>query len=453
MFKRLILGLVLVAWVSASACAQAEAAATMPLVVQSFLADDDFARSFAQAYPDIQVEYRTEFLPAAEIARQIRTGEADADLYCMKYDHHLQLLIRKGFTANLAAAPALVAAVDRMYPQIQDAVLWEGGLYAYPIAPAVFYWSARLDLLDAFGLSLPETYLDYLAMYAEWSERGAADQTDVQFCYDYGVRVDLLLDMLALYERTYGSPDAPLSFDHPALRQALGIITALPPSLYERDLDNSREIADANGKVIFETWNTAPLEAQPGATGADGEAYQLFLPPPFAEGERQFLPADLYVYVVNPLSQNQVQARLFLEHMIEHAQPTLRYLAFADLSEPVVSEAVLIYEERAKAALDYWAALLKTAPKDERGEIQDAIAQANMNLQYAQAHRWLISPEALAYYRATAPLLDFYVPAQLPAAAEEIRGILIQLLSGQITTDRAIVEMDKRMLAVYLEQM
>ncbi len=420
-----------------------------PLIVQSFLTDSDSLDSFERANPDIQVTHRVEMIRAPEIAMMIRTGEANADIYCIKFDSNFQQLMQDGFMVDLSESTALVDAVKRMYPCIQDTVWHEGKLYAYPITTMPLYWSARTDLLQEVGLSFPDSYLKFLELYRDWYDSTASENTDIQFSRDFGVRVNLLIDTLIHYERTYGHPDKPLSFDHPALRQALQIITSMPPSANEQVLSEGRIQSDLPRKAIFETWDTAPLSVQPAYVGEG--TFQLFSPPPFEGGASPLLPANLYVYIINPLSKNKESAIKFLEHMIENARPMFRYLVFPDLMEPLPSDAAVEREKELSQYMEELLVQLKSAPEDEKRAIQEKINQLQIQINFTHEDRWLISPEALKYYRETAPYMVFFPNVQFWAAYQEIRDIMQQLLSGGMTIDQAIAEMDKKMDAAFNE--
>lgn len=426
-----------------------------PLVIQGYLFDEELIKAFEKEYPDIPIILRSEEQTAEDIADRLRTGESTVDLYALSAAGGFNHLLQKGYFQDLSGSEKLMDTVGKMYPAVQEAVASEGKLNGYPIGLWVSNWLVRMDLLEEFDLTLPASYLEYIDLYMDWYAQGAQDNTDIMFTRDFGERIDLLYNVLELYEMTYGVKGQPISFDHPDVRAAIAKILTLAPGQHE-DMEGVRYYSSSTAdKVIFDTWGSIPIE-NPERYNAPGR-YEIIAPPPFAQDAPQQLPAILQVLALNPHSGQQANAVTFLEFAMEHAKASDRYLLRPDLNDPVPDE---MYTQEEAEVLETIRTLeedLTKAKETDRGALTDELASARDYLQFVQTQKWRIRAEEITNYRALAPLLNLrldsqFAQSQSAQAGEQIKQIFGRMLKGHISTDQAIAELNQKMRMMFLEQ-
>ena len=126
--------------------------------------------AFAEAYPDITVEY--EYVPFDQfnnlIEQRVGGGDDSVDVYAVD-SGAVGSLASKGYLVDLTDDFADKVATDSL-PATADANTFDGKLWSVPLWTSLQYLYYNKDLLDAAGVAYPSQNMDEAATYQQLLE-------------------------------------------------------------------------------------------------------------------------------------------------------------------------------------------------------------------------------------------------------------------------------------------
>ena len=448
----------------------------------------DIVRAFQLAHPEILVNVLSgeSENPLEKLTAESLSRSTNIDLFLMhSYSIDSQTIFDRGFAAPIESS-ALAADVKRMYPQVQEILTQSGQLMGYPLDLWLDFWTVRPDLLEKSGLGdVPETMADYCKMLLSWYDAAGAE--GLGFTFDQSRSPDVQREMLvsllvSQYIRTYGSGNVPISFNTPIFRDLLSQVAVLW---------NMPE--DGRGFDAPSIFHIGSMLA-PFQRGINSEAVleRYIQPPVFEANQEPVLSASLDYLIMNPNSQHQEEALLFLEFCMETRGLDDQYLLYPDFNDLLendhyqenVQEARELVESL-RASLAEWEnqfeaiehtrlTLMEQQPSIydnpenpeyieymewyhevlDEGEIyRDHLAEAEANLALAESQRYVCAQEDIAAYRAVANFMDLRHSPMAWRIMEKIgaNAILEKYLNGMASLDQVLAELDNRVAMMYYE--
>lgn len=103
-------------------------------------------------------------LTAADVRKAIEAGDT-TDLFHLRLDGDLDKIIQDGFLAPLNSSSVLITDAQEILPVVQNALFYEGQLYAVPSMMSPMAWQGEhalpntynelLELIDEMGSNAP----------------------------------------------------------------------------------------------------------------------------------------------------------------------------------------------------------------------------------------------------------------------------------------------------------
>lgn len=422
---------------------------------------DEATLAFARENPDVAVVMSdAETWQSKSVIDTMISQDASVDLLQVPGRGTLRALRAKGYLTDLSGSQKLMDSVKAMYPQVQEAVLQDGKLDAFPADLYASFWRLDTAALEELGLDVPTTIGELLELTRRWYEEDMAEEHPQYMLFDqYIGKQQLMFQIVQQYAILYERPGEPLRFNAPELRAALEQWEALPAfgpdmespgggvTIVRDDSEETKVLIELNANAFFGGRYDS----------GEGEAARplLTVPAGFAAGDEPAADGTLMTYVVNPNSANAEVAVRYLEYLADHAAARERYALRPDLNEPVMHPFMAKFIAEQEAELEARKKELETAEEADRQSLQESIDTQTRNLERNRRNGWMIDPESLAEYRALAPRIRLNSESLFfgydDAAMEETWKVLQRYAEGQVKLDEMLREMDKKLQMIFLE--
>lgn len=401
---------------------------------------------FSMANSDIIVR-TVDVDTSASLQQTILTAGANIDLYVVKAPGPFIAMREKGYLAPMNENTALVDAVKKMYPAVQEALFVGDQLIGVPINVQAYSWTVNQTLWDEIGLGeVPTTYAALFEGLVHWEDDFVEDNPDYKFLDMDQDLTGFVMAMVREYILQNEKVDEPLTFDAPAFREALQAV-----------VDNQYVIQDQAGKEGMPIISTYSMGF--GVSSNDGEKAVMMLPPALGSGDRQALAASMEALVINPASEHKPEALRFAQFISEQMDMSMQYMLTPSLMEPARAGS---YAENA-AKLDGDIAALETqaqsASDDKKAEIADALTTKRIQRENLENFAWLISPESVTCYRTLAenlkiPYASHFLTDEENSGMATLEPIISKFCAQELspsTVDAFIRELDGMAKMIYQE--
>lgn len=421
---------------------------------------DENAQAFMAAHPELKLSFVPSILTTGETIRNdVTSGSAQTDIYVISSLLGLWTLIDKGYVAPLEDAE-LVRDVESMYPQMTQALMKDGKLYAYPQLLQLGAWSLNQAAWDTVGWEepVPQTFLELMDLLKIWNEDYQEAFSEYNFMQLYMGKAQLVSSVLEQYALMYAKADMPLKFDDERFIAALERIRQL--DIGGLSVSDASELTPDVIAQITQVMMRETLIEQIMSTPllAGSKDRRPIVPMVFEKGEQPAIRAQLMVYVINANSPRKEQATAFIRYMAGHQSDELRVSLHPDDNTPVRPKD---YDKRVadlSGDAQLLTAQLETAKPEEKKALEEQLQNIQELLAQMDENEWLISAQGIADYRALAPYMTMGQNAQFlynnenQAATEELNNLLIRFIDGQMDSQQLVRELDKKLDMMFKER-
>ena len=428
------------------------------ITVQSAGVDDTLLgayRKFGAAHGDVGVVLRENYAEDGAIARDMMNRDSSVDVYMLSVNTEAyDALYSRGYLAALDD-PAIVEAVEEMYPAVRDAITREGEIVAVPVM--AYGWTLCLDYegFERIGIpraEMPDNWSDFLDLLPELPEMLPEDGS-VRIFEDYYTRqqarrelVGAILNSWHLYLDARGEE---VYYDSPELRAVLEKAMAL--DLAAMGLPEGGEDASYEMIVVSGGGGTADRDytlVMPSGGCSIGSFYYAVEPALLSviPGEEQPVPLGLAVAFVNPYSPNPDLAQEFLATILDGLNTSTAYNLSDKLNDPVRSS----YYERAmgyiQEEMERAREGLESADPLDVPSWEERIASIEAQKQMIDETGWEVSEKDLAWYRGHDDRLQVerYHGVSVEYGTGEYAELAQQLLDGRMDAGAFLRELDHR---------
>lgn len=420
---------------------------------------DDTSRAFIQD-TGIAVSFdSSQMLTGSEAVRNdMLSGASNVDIYVLNVLLGVDTLMDKDYLAPIESE-ALLADVQSMYPQIADALMRDGKLYAYPQQFQLISWAVNEDAWAQVGWEeeVPVTFGELFAQLDLWNREYAEKFPDYNYMQLYLGGVQLLSNALTQYALMYAKPDEPLKFENQAFIDVLAQIEGMDIDMkYTEEI--TPELMEEITAVLMRESLIESLTTDVLTVVGDAEPKKRPIPPMvFTEGETPAIQASLAVYVLNPNSPNLALATQFLEYMAAHPSDRMRVSLHPDENTPARPKDYEKTVSDVQKEIDALTAQIETAEEADKADLTAKIDQYKAQLENLEQSYWAVSPDGVRYYREMAPYMTlglnaaFMFNMENAAANQELNNLLIRYMDGQLSADQLVKELDKKLEMMYLE--
>lgn len=282
------------------------------LTVRLHSADPALKSLFAQAYPDVLLDWQVDTdMTAADVVNAIRSGDSTTAVFSVRVDSTFASLTGKGFAAALTNAD-LVQSVADMHPTLSTPLKSaSGAVLAYPWDMDIIGWTVNRTLWDRYfpDEALPTTWADFFRLMQTFEQLGNPDGDLFLLSYD---AEELVEDLLTAYVQRQHMRGEPVDFADPAFTEALAELGKVRQMLQARGVgsyDESEIFWDSEGVGEHSLFHVTPCLSTHSAALWNENALTPFV---FSADDTPIYAASMRVLVVNPNLPDTQLAEAFI---------------------------------------------------------------------------------------------------------------------------------------------
>lgn len=400
---------------------------------------------FMLEHPAIAIRRTGKSARPEDVYMAVTTGDDTVDLYGMYVSAGFLRLLEKGYLQPIDS-DFLLNDTLAMHPVVQDAVMRDGQLYAYPVhMNKVESWRRHPDYPD---IKMPATLTELLDFADAWRKEGH-DALPVSIYYHNYEMTREVYARYALKQWVLTHGDENLRFSDEAFVKLMERIMTLP-------VRDEQIILDDQVNGVFDWTENVQIVPSYGTDGSLAPCIAVMKP------DEVVVPAELMVYVLNPNSRHKEQAMAFLKYQASSRMPNEHgklYQTVENGLEAIYYELLAEYQ----AVLEDAQRALEQGKPEDRMELMVNLEMAKGSLQQhedqIEDYR-LYDTEALSFYQSyyapririvTAPLLETG-DSVFPGLWPHLEELLQQCLEGQLSAEAMLARMDDLWLQYRLEQ-
>ena len=347
--------------------------------------------AFMRKYPEVPISNPAHFFTTQGIFLDMLTDTA-ADIYSVIAIEEIEMLVEKGYCANLSGNAEIQSAVADMYPHLVSSFTKDGKVYAVPYHAETFYaLGYSPSLLKDIGLTeadLPADFSEFLDFLIDWADIYSRDYPDYSLVSHQNFKWrDELTRMLTMQQAYYCMDKGiPLTFDTPELLALFTKLDAMTDVF--KQLDPSHDVL--NAPAIYDPMDplTAIFTTNHPLVGWRNSYEEDYVPLPmnYLQDAPMVNVVRMQMLFLNPQSKNTEAALHFLEEMAANPSAITKALLRPSANKPV--EKVQLYEDifDYETELQLLQASLEAADESERRVFEDKCVFCQFGHR-ANAHR------------------------------------------------------------------
>ena len=405
------------------------------------------ALDYLAEHPEITIEeVNWDYYSTLDLTSRMTTRSFEADIYLLRFqDIDRETMMRKGFCMDLSGSKVLMELVGRMYPNIVEQIMFDGGLYAWPDGMTFSCMRVDPEVWEAAGLTradIPDSFPAFLEFAESWCDRLESDPNlDIHIMGGmdgYGelfrengdaLYVDWLLELLihqVVAQQQYAGEE--LHFDDEEIKALIRRCDEVGRRIYRAESNNPMGRKGMFMAQDFWQW--------PRTT--DSLVYLRL-----NDSQPRLIEANLRTYAVNPATKEPDTCLKLME-------------AYA--ASPVLDEVYDLYfyadkenflhgwYEKDMAGYQARIGSLRERLEDEtlseesRFALEDELAFEISCMEEQESRKWVLHPEALEDYRAHIGELYFAKPNVLTEveSSSQIFKLRGQVSRGAISVEQFI---------------
>ena len=419
---------------------------------------------FAKANPDVPIAYSNEFFQNVKDMADHMTSHDAADVYLV-YSVLIDLydLNKKGYLADLSGNQAITEIVNKMYPNIREALTFNKKIEAIPYVMDVNSFGVNLKTLEAIGLTLddaPKTYYALLEFIERWINEYSVDYPDIKL-FEHNEDLDNQL-MNAIINAQIACCDTqgvPLTFNTPAMRKLLAKLESIDFTPLNENISFEGNTNYNQPLVIAGSNDSAPLFIINSPITAElyfNNTKWEFEPTPLAldEGMPAVLAAQVSWLVLNQKSAGNEEAMRFMQYYAENMYPATRINTMPGENEPIDNPNYVRDLEYFQETLSMLEVLLEDERTDKpytESVIQEY--QEKLEAKEKWRWRWMASPEYIARYRSLYDHISIVKPNFLfNRYYVDISTLISKYIKKEINGDQFIIELSQKLPMMQMEE-
>ncbi len=419
--------------------------------------------NFTNGRDDVAVVLSDEYLEDSAIIESMMNRDSNMDIFVLNVSRQAYAaMYDRGYMAEMENEEIL-AAVERMYPVVQKAIMRDGKVVAVPVS--VYGWTLGVDYaaFEKLGIAkedIPTNWVDFLHMLNDLAGKLPEDgsvRAFGEYMNQRDVRSNLLEAILQSYQLYMGQSEADISYDTPELNAILEALDQLDLAGLGVPEEYVEEGTMAMARSVVVTAAGEPevrtlVEFFVGCTLGNLYSQSRALPLSVSEDVPGMMPMDLTVAFINPFSQNVELAQEFLAEVLKNLDTNTRYSISDEYNEPVRNR---YYEQNIKSYQDSIAQLekqLEEAEEVDKPVIEENLRQMQGYLEDYENESWDVKAEDIEWYRGMSDRLAVQQYNYMYSGdGSEIYDLTQQYVENKIDARTFLKEVDKKVRMMILE--
>lgn len=426
---------------------------------------------FRNAYPNTLLTTLADTITPEALAQQLLTQDTTVDVYRIKADRTYVNLKEKGMLGDVSESASLSAELDTLDPTIVQAITdHQGRMVAYPAQLSLTsfgvhqgYWTM------VFGdRPLPKTFDDVMDAWLLWEQDDYAEdypELDMWFGFDYQT---LCQQVIQFYVETHDTGQSAVDMKASSLKDVLIKLA----QIYALRLENGRGVtewtpdeSDGRGtlmslfgtrEAMYNPTDLYPLTAEDTLYDYAVFAYTS-IPLTWGKDDPSAVNGELWVYIMNPYSQNKAEALNYLScatsmesnaylYYAIHPQMTQPYEnpKFQKIMEDITLERLELLSQLSDTELD----------NDVRADMEALLAYDDAVIAHQEEERWLISEATIIQQRSLLNSLNLHLNSVYASALQTddtLQALCVRYTQQVITLERFLSQLNDKIAMMYLE--
>lgn len=421
--------------------------------------DTDESRQAAAKMDDVPVFYTNDYYGTAqELGQALAAGENQIDLMSVSLSGiNFDRLASKGYCYDLSGSSKLMEFVNKLYPSIRDAVMYDGKLMGIPVTVYCNdIWGYYPKVLEELGYQVPTNYAELVAIMNDFAKEENEDKWE-EYCLinDEGsIKEMMMYRAMNEYEQYMLSTGKTMSLDTPEFRALMETIEGLEVENVEvregwsEDGEPSEEMEALWDKsALFSSYcQISPYNY----AGDNYETLQLVI----GEDAGFQVMVDVQVLFINPRSANLDEAVRYLENLVDSfSQETLTEWS-PEYNDPIENP---YYERNLKAMATAMAEMeqaIKDAEPIDRQALQEEYDSYKEYVEeYTSENRFRLSEKSIAAYRELAQHMVVSQPSVMYSQTDDdsFYTLRSRYFDGQISLEQFIMEGSSKLRLMQME--
>ena len=421
---------------------------------------------FGNVRGDVSVSVSRDYEAVGRIVENMMNRDSGTDIYVVYTSTEaFDAVFKRGYMRELDASPAIADLAQRMYPQLREALSYDGHLVALPVEAYSFTLGADEKALELIGLTLddiPHNWNDFLDFLANDLPEAMKKDESVSLFYkgidEDGARRDLFYRIFEDYQNYVNATDPAMGYNTDLLRGllekleridfiALGCEPYDPSEDYEGEEEAegiAYEYSDEGSHQLFMSSTECSLSGfydsfTPILMGLDAEHEPLMV-------------LNTTCVFINPFTEHYDEALAFVEAIADALPVQMRYTLLPELNEPVRSEFYEANKQEIQKMIDEAKASLETADPADAQDIEQNIREMEDSLEYFEQYGWAVSQRSIEWLRANDDRMTVASVNWLYSEKSgEAWGLISQYTDHQIGLDEMLEGIDKKVQMMLLE--
>lgn len=415
------------------------------LKIMDYSMDSEMASLFMEENSNVKITIQNGdngISDTQTLLQELITGGTDYDIFRINTSgFNFTELMEREFCVELDDA-FIKESVKDMYPAIQNAISYNGKIYAVPCSAFVFTDIYHGNILEEMGLTesiLPETFEDYCNLYLIWEKLSEDVQEEYTLLPTEDSKdwlLSTLMEQYLLYNNFEGKE---LRYDTTLFRESLNLLESVS-SQFDEALKNAEY-----KRTLFTNSGSDPF-----VPGSIVNPIRLF------KGAPVLVAGRLTAYIINPLSNHIDTAKAFVRFALENMTDLDKAAIYQTWDQPIPNDEAKAYMDDVltpqKNAL---VEQLELADDAEKKSIQDNIDKIQYRIELEKLFLYNVSPDMLARYKACiGPNLVILKPGMYGAdgtTGDTLDTVVRRYLHGEIDCEGFIQELDRKIMMFEME--
>ena len=414
---------------------------------------DKGARLFNAQNPDVALLFANRgYGSSTELGQAMISGDTSIDVINYSYSNNFDVLMKKGFCADLSGSEKLMNFVKSMYPAMQNAVMRDGKLYAIPTSMWGEGWSYSKETLESVGLTeddLPTNLIDLCAFITRWNDEwyDDEDKANMMPLCTIDIRGTIFNMMLNGYIDYYAATNQDLDFNTPLFNELLTALDEMHTDNFIVSPDMTEEEYQAfydNYTGLFNAGYGLLSEVDPYATPC---TFSL------SKDVDYYVSAEMGVMFVNPRCQNLDEAIKLLECYADGLDERYQIIFSPEHTDGIPNDYYDTLVSDWEKQLEDTKANLATADESDKRIYQDDIAYLEELLAHKEQYAWELSPASVQQYhdKIGAHLIPRGENPIYASNDDSLSSLNERYLQKQLPRDQYIKELSQKIRMIVLE--
>ncbi len=408
--------------------------------------------------PIVNIDWNTENYASGQAMTQaIQSGETMTDIFYISPGYFdFETIMKKEYAYPLTENQNIADKIARLYPYLQNAVTYNGQIYAVPEDALPFpSLSYIIEVWEKVGLTqedIPKSYMEFLDLAARWEQDLQHDYEEFAFFSGSNklTKEELIYTIIEAYMEYYQKQGELLNFDTDLFRKMMEKIEQMNLPSSNQSAQNA-SVAVMGGEEEYKEG----LFSRGGSSliSQRSNNYEKPLVLPLDEGMDIAQSVHVTIAFINPRSENKELAMDYLEEVMNNYRDENKIVMYADENEPIKNEnyekELAYIEEMVKEMEEQ----LESGPEEEKAMVKEGLRYLKKELENKDDMYWAVSAEGIEVFNGYVPSLFVSKGNILYSSDEEsnLSTLLENYINGAMNLSQFISEANRRVQMVALE--